>query len=78
MENVAAKKLALELAIAVSGVTGIIDRLKVAPSARMTDGEIRDHLRDQLLEEPAFRDCAIRARVKGPVETISEPPAARL
>jgi osmotically-inducible protein OsmY len=72
-ENVAAKKLGLELAAAVPGVTGIVDRLKVAPSAPMTDAEIRDHLRDALLEEPAFRDCAIRVNIKGHVETVREP-----
>jgi osmotically-inducible protein OsmY len=77
MENVAAKKLALELAIAVPGVTGIVDRLKVAPSAPMTDAEIRDHLRDLLLGEPAFKDCAIRMQVKDQVETIREPPMER-
>jgi hypothetical protein len=36
MENVAAKKLALELAVAVPGVTGIIDRLKVLRARRYT------------------------------------------
>jgi osmotically-inducible protein OsmY len=78
MENVAAKKLALELAIAAPGVTGILDRLKVTPSAPMTDAEIRDHVRDGLLEEPAFRDCAIRVQVKGMIETVREPPLEKV
>jgi osmotically-inducible protein OsmY len=74
VESVAAKKLALELAVAVPGVTGIIDRLKVAPSAPMTDAEVRDHLRDSLLEEPAFKNCSTSAQVKGRVEIITDPP----
>ncbi len=50
--NIAAKKIALERAAAISG--GIVDRLRVAPSKRMGDGEIRDHVRDALLEEACF------------------------
>jgi len=75
-ENIAAKKLALELAGAVSGVRGIVDRLRVAPSEPMGDAEIRDHVRDALLQEPALERCFIRARVKDNVETYREPPEA--
>jgi len=58
--NIAAKKIALERAAAVSGVEGIVDRLRVAPSKRMGDGEIRDHVRDALVEEGSFKGCNIR------------------
>ena len=58
--NIAAKKIALERAAAVSGVKGIVDRLRIAPSKRMGDGEIRDHVRDALLEEACFAGCSIR------------------
>ena len=78
MQNVAAKKLALELGIAVPGVTGIIDRLKVSPSAPMTDEEIRDHLCNALVDESAFGDCAIRADIKGRTETLKEPPLEKV
>ncbi len=61
MESIAAKKLALELAIAVPGVKGIVDRMTVVPAAPMSDAEIRDHLRNALIEEPAYRDCVIRS-----------------
>ena len=57
--DIAAKKLALEAAAAVPGVAAVIDRLRVAPATRMTDGEIRDHIRDALFEEPAFENCGI-------------------
>jgi osmotically-inducible protein OsmY len=42
VENVAAKKLALEHIAAVPGVTGILDRLRVSPAQKMGDGEVRD------------------------------------
>lgn len=78
MQSVAAKKLALELGIAVPGVTGIIDRLKVAPSAAMSDAEIRDHLCNALAGDSAFGDCVIRADIKGQVETFREPPLEKV
>jgi osmotically-inducible protein OsmY len=75
--DVAAKKLALERAAALPEVTGIIDRLRVRPAQRMGDGEIRDLVRDALLQEPAFADFAIRRRLGERVETVREPPEAR-
>jgi len=72
VENIAAKKLALEFAGAVSGVRGIVDRLRVAPSEHMGDAEIRDHVRDALLQEPALETCSIRARVKSAIEAYRE------
>jgi len=41
-ENVAAKKLMLELGVSLPVVTGIIDRLSVAARAQMSDAQIRD------------------------------------
>jgi osmotically-inducible protein OsmY len=61
--SLAAKKLALERAAAVAGVDTIVDRLRVTPAKHMEDGEIRDSLRDALLEEGALGDCALRAIV---------------
>lgn len=52
--DVAAKKIGLKLAAKVSGVAGIVDRLRVAPVERMGDGEIRDHVRDALLQDSAL------------------------
>lgn len=73
MAHVAAKKVALELAAAVPGVSGIVDRLKVTPAQRMGDGAIRDHVRDALLQEPVFENCRIRVWDKNQVETCREP-----
>jgi osmotically-inducible protein OsmY len=72
VQDVAAKKLCMELAIAVPGVTGIVDRLHVIPAVRIGDGAILTAVRDVLLQEPALQDCAVRVRNKGKVETIRE------
>src|SRR5262249_22752164 len=57
--DIAAKKLALELTAAVPGLRGVVDRLRVAPGERMSDKEIRNHIRDAFIQEPAFANCAI-------------------
>jgi len=75
--DVAAKKLALERTAALPEVAVIIDRLRVQPAQRMGDGEIRDLVRDALLQEPAFADFAIRRRLGERVEKVREPPEAR-
>jgi osmotically-inducible protein OsmY len=62
VESVRAKKLCLEQAAAHPGVGGIVDRLHVVPSEPMTDGELRDHLRNSLLGEPALEPFALRLR----------------
>lgn len=72
-ESVAAKKVALSLAAAIPGITGIIDRLHVAPAQHMTDGEIRDHVRDALIEEPAFDDYGITVASDGGRHLIRQP-----
>jgi osmotically-inducible protein OsmY len=72
-QNIAAKKLALEVAASTPGVTGVVDRLRVVPVRRMGDGEVCDHVRDRLLGEPAFESCAIRVGLDRRLETVREP-----
>jgi osmotically-inducible protein OsmY len=43
----------------------------------MGDGEVRDLVRDALLQEPAFVDFALRRRLGERVETVREPSEAR-
>lgn len=74
VDSVAAKKLALEIAAAVEGVRGVIDRLRVVPSERRGDGAVRDTLCSFLLSEPELRNCAVSARVKGRARTLREAP----
>lgn len=72
VEHIAAKKLSLEAAIAVHGVTGIVDRLRVRPATRMGDGAILDAVRDALLQETALMNCTIRLIRKGQLETVRD------
>lgn len=72
-ENIVAKKLALELAAAVPGVSGIVDRLRVTPAQPMGDGAIRDHVRDALVQEPVFANCRICVWDNGQLEMYRDP-----
>ncbi len=75
--SIAAKKLALERAAAVPGIDSIADRLHVAPAQRMGDKEIRAHVCDALVQEPAFVEFAIRQRHGDRWETVRAYPQAR-
>lgn len=70
VEHVAAKKLAMERAIALPGVTGIVDRLHVVPATRMGDGAVLDAVRNALLQELSLQNCTIRVLHKGKTETV--------
>lgn len=72
VESIAAKKLALELAGAVGGIRGVVDRVRIAVAERRGDGALRDALCDFLLRAPEFLNCAIRIRTKGRVETLRD------
>ena len=76
VDHIAGKKLALEAAAKVPGVNGIIDRLRVRPATPMGDGDIRDKVRDALLEEGVLASCTIRTWDQGRLETMREPPDA--
>ena len=76
VRGVAAKKLALERAAAVPGVRHVVDRLRVAAARHMGDAEIRDHVRDALLGEPALEGCALRVRSGQAARAVREPPRA--
>jgi osmotically-inducible protein OsmY len=72
VERIMAKKRALELAAAVPGVAGIVDRLRVVPAELLPDGEIRDRVCNALLAENLLATCAIRALKKGRFEAVRE------
>jgi osmotically-inducible protein OsmY len=73
VNHIAGKKLALEAAARVPGVANIVDRLRVRPATPMGDGEIRDKVRDALLEEITLESCTIRVLKQGRLETAREP-----
>jgi osmotically-inducible protein OsmY len=75
VESVATKKLSLEHAASVDGVRGVVDRLRVMPTARRGDGAIRDSVCGFLLRSSELRNCALRVEVKGRLETLREAPA---
>lgn len=76
--TVAAKRLTLEAIARTPGVSGVVDRLRVAPARPMGDREIRDHLRDALVQEPAFQDYAVVERLDGRTVTLrGDPEGAR-
>lgn len=70
--DIAAKKLALEIAGSAPGVRGLIDRLHVAPAEPRGDGAILESLSATLLAAPDFRNCAIRVAKKGQSVTLRE------
>lgn len=72
VEDIVAKKLSLELAGAMPGVHGVVDRLRVIPAEPREDGAIRDGVCRALLDEQAMTNCTLRAWIKGQVETLRE------
>ncbi len=64
VENISQKKRAMLFAMGIEGVSGIVDRLRVKPSARMSDAEIRNHLYDAFAGEGALTGLKIEAEVK--------------
>lgn len=72
VESVVAKKLALRRAAAIDGVRGVVDRLRVAPAEHRGDGQIRDSLCAFLLGEAELRDCSVRVRSTGGIDTLRD------
>jgi osmotically-inducible protein OsmY len=69
VENIAAKKIALELAATHAPTGRIVDRLHLVPAGPMSDREIRDHVVKVLLEEPALERCLVRSGMPDSLET---------
>lgn len=57
--DIAAKRLTLELAARLPGVSGIVDRLRTKPATGMTDGEIADELQKALVRDSSFHELTI-------------------
>jgi osmotically-inducible protein OsmY len=70
--DIAAKKLALQLAGAVHGVRDVVDRLHVAPGERRGDGAVRDSAARLLLEQPELRGCSLSVGSNGRANVLHE------
>lgn len=70
--DIAAKKLAVELANSVSGLRGVVDRLRVAPGERRGDGAIRDSLARLFLETAELRNCTLRSCTNERTQVLRE------
>ena len=68
--DVAAKRLALQLAGAVQGVRSVVDRLRIAPGERRGDGAVRDSAARLLLEQPELRGCSLNMRTNERMEVL--------
>ncbi|MGA9520384.1 MAG: BON domain-containing protein [Myxococcaceae bacterium] len=78
VESVAAKKRALEVAAATPGVNGILDRIRVAPSEWMGDGEILSHVIDEFVFESSLVTCGLKAWRRDELITVRPiPPDGR-
>lgn len=62
VEDVRSKKLGLELAAAVYGVSGIVDRIRVRAPEAMEDDALAELVFNAMVQEPAFSDFTIRVR----------------
>lgn len=69
LEDVAAKKRALELAARAAPGVGLVDRLRVTTAQTMSDVELRDHVIKVLLEEPALEHCMLHSRLPHELQT---------
>jgi osmotically-inducible protein OsmY len=61
--SLAQKKLALLRAAATPGVAGVVDRVRVAQGAAVSDRELRARLREMFGQDPDFSDLDLREDV---------------
>ena len=68
--DIAAKKLAVQLAEAVDGVREVVDRLRITPGERRGDGAVRDSAARLLLDQPELRNCSLELRNNGKTDIL--------
>ena len=73
VDDIAAKRLAVERAARAPSVTVVFDELRVRPDESIPDDEIRDLLRRALVEEPALTGCTIREHIPGRLRIVHAP-----
>lgn len=70
VDSIALKKRALLVAMETEGVGGVVDRLRVRPSMRMTDEEIKKHFYDAIDSEPTLSGLKLKTEVANGVIDI--------
>lgn len=75
--SIAAKKLALERVASLPDVSGVLDRLRVAPASPMGNAEILAHLRKAFIQEPSFAALEITEIRGDDFEAVRGVPANR-
>jgi osmotically-inducible protein OsmY len=75
VEDIAAKRLALELAAALPEVAGVVDRLRVRPSESLGDGAIAARIERSLLEDSSFGGFVVRTLIGGANQAPKAEPA---
>lgn len=77
LADAAAKTRALQIADAFPEVHRIVDRLTTAPPVAMSDGEMRDHLRNAFLGEPILAETRIVLVAEGVEDRARDPESPR-
>lgn len=72
VDDVATKKRALYRMAAFPQIRDIVDRIQVSPAEIMGDGAICAHVSDAMLQEPAFLNFSLTARLGPQTELIRE------
>lgn len=72
--EIAAKRLAAQVAAAVEGVRTVVDRVRVRAAEPMSDAQLRDHMRRALLSEDALVQHTLRhVEASGETRTLRDP-----
>lgn len=72
VDSVAAKRLAVRLAVAADGLDAVEDQLCVVPAEIRGDGEILDSFTQLTLGQIDLKNCTISRRAKGRVELLRQ------
>jgi len=70
--DIAAKKIAIEIAGATPEVRGVVDRLRLASAEPRGDGEILDMLMTALRDARELKNCTLRLMKKEETVTVQE------
>ncbi|MEW6705177.1 MAG: BON domain-containing protein [Pseudomonadota bacterium] len=70
--HISSKRIAAALARRAAGEQPVIDRLKLQPSQRLDDAQVRDALTHALLHQRELHNCTVRQQDHGRSELLQE------